>query len=124
MVAKAGAGPEPIPHASLDPEILASAIQFCLTPEASEAAQEIAIKMRGDSGVTAAVDSFHRHLPLDRMRCSIMPDQVAVWKYKEGKHRLILSKTAANILIEHNKINSQNIAWLVGLVLVSCGIYM
>ncbi|KAK5791027.1 hypothetical protein VI817_006336 [Penicillium citrinum] len=109
MIAKAGAGPDPIPHASLEPELLASAIQFCLTPEASAAAQEIAIKMQADSGVTAAVDSFHRHLPLDRMRCSIMPDQVAVWRYKDGKHRLILSKTAAEILIEHNKIDSQNI---------------
>lgn len=113
MIAKAGAGPEPIPHASLKPELLASAIQFCLTPEASAAAQEIAIKMQADSGVTAAVDSFHRHLPLDRMRCSIMPDQVAVWRYKDGKQRLILSKTAAEILIEHNKIDSQNIKWSV-----------
>ncbi|CAI7587687.1 unnamed protein product [Penicillium pancosmium] len=112
MVAKAGAGPEPIPHKDLEPELLASAMQFCLTPEASAAAQEIAIKMQADSGVSAAVDSFHRNLPLDRMRCSIMPDQVAVWKYKNEKHRLILSKTAAEVLIEHNKINSENIKWL------------
>ena len=53
MVAKAGAGPEPLPHASLEPELLASAIQFCLTPEASAAAQEIAVKMQVESGVSA-----------------------------------------------------------------------
>lgn len=111
MVARAGAGSYPIPHASLDPDGLAAAIQFCLTPEAAAAAQEIALKMQTESGVTAAVDSFHRNLPLDRMRCSIMPDQVAVWAYKNEKKRLILSKTAVNILIEHDKIDAKHIKW-------------
>ncbi|KAJ5141647.1 Sterol 3-beta-glucosyltransferase [Penicillium atrosanguineum] len=109
MVARAGAGPSPIPHAELDPDILASAIQFCLTQDAAEAAREIALKMQVESGVSAAVDSFHRHLPIDRMRCSIMPDQAAVWTYGIGKQRLILSKTAVNILIEHDKIDARNI---------------
>lgn len=113
MVARAGAGSYPLPHASLDPENLAAAIQFCLTPEAAAAAQEIAIKMQTESGVTAAVDSFHRNLPLDRMRCSIMPDQAAVWAYKNDKKRLILSKTAVNILIEHDKIDAKHIKWYV-----------
>jgi hypothetical protein len=111
MVARAGAGPSPIPHAELDPDILASAIQFCLTQDAAEAAREIALKMQAESGVAAAVDSFHRNLPLDRMRCSIMPDQAAVWTYGVGKQRLILSKTAVNILIEHDKIDARNIKW-------------
>lgn len=111
MVAKAGAGPEPIPHASLDPQILASAIQYCLTPEAAAAAQEIAVKMQAESGVLAAVNSFHRNLPLDRMRCSILPDQPAVWTYTQGKQSLHLSKTAVNILIEHQRIESTHIKW-------------
>ncbi|OQD75746.1 hypothetical protein PENDEC_c006G05145 [Penicillium decumbens] len=109
MVARAGAGPSPIPHAELDPDILAAAIQFCLTQDAAEAAREIALKMQAESGVAAAVDSFHRNLPLDRMRCSIMPDQAAVWAYDVGKQRLILSKTAVNILIEHDKIDARHI---------------
>jgi hypothetical protein len=111
MVAKAGAGPEPIPHAGLNPENLASAIRYCLTPEAAAAAQEIAVKMKTESGVLAAVNSFHRNLPLDRMRCSIMPDQPAVWTYKKGKQSLNLSKAAVNILIEHQRIESTNIKW-------------
>lgn len=113
MVAKAGAGPYPISHAELDPEILAAAIQFSLTPEAAAAAHEISIKMQTESGVAAAVDSFHRQLPLDRMRCSVMPDQVAVWAYKNEKKRLILSKTAVNILIEHDRIDPNHIKWYV-----------
>lgn len=113
MVAKAGAGPKPIPHASLTPENLSAAIQFCLTPGARAAAHEISSKMQTESGVAAAVDSFHRNLPLDRMRCSVMPDQTAVWSYGKGRRSLTLSKTAANILIEHSKIDAGSIRWCV-----------
>lgn len=113
MVARAGAGPDPIPHASLNPENLAAAIKFCLNPEATAAAREISRKMQRDSGVKAAVDSFHRNLPLDRMRCSVMPDQAAAWSYGKGKQSLLLSKIAVSILIEHGKINTKNIQWYV-----------
>ncbi|RJE26465.1 hypothetical protein PHISCL_01175 [Aspergillus sclerotialis] len=109
MVAKAGAGPSPIPYASLDPETLASAIQFCLMPEAAAAAGEISLKMQAESGVTAAVNSFHRNLPLDRMRCSIIPNQVPVWIYKKGKRPLYLSRTAASVLIKHDRIDATHI---------------
>ncbi|KAJ5808078.1 Sterol 3-beta-glucosyltransferase, partial [Penicillium riverlandense] len=109
MVAKAGAGPDPIPHASLDPDNLAAAIKFCITPEATSAALEISIKMQSESGVAAAVDSFHRNLPLDRMRCSIIPNQVAVWSYGKEKASLNLSKTAVSILIQHNRIDAKQL---------------
>lgn len=111
MVAQAGAGPNPIPHASLDPQNLAAAIQFCLTPEATAAAREIAITMQAESGVAAAVDSFHRNLPLDRMRCSVISGQPAVWVYKKGSRPLNLSKAAVSILIEHDRIDSKHIRW-------------
>ena len=108
MVASAGAGSHPIPHAELDPDILAAAIQFCLTPEAASAAQDIAVKMQAESGVSAAVESFHRNLHLDRMRCSIIPDQVAQWTYTTAKS-LHLSRPAVNILMEHNRIDAKQI---------------
>ncbi|KAJ5884929.1 Sterol 3-beta-glucosyltransferase [Penicillium taxi] len=109
MIAKAGAGPYPIPYTSLNPENLASAIQFCLRPEAEVAAHEISIKMKTESGVEAAVNSFYRNLPLDRMRCSVMPGHPAVWAYTKGKISLPLSKTAVSILLQHERINAQNI---------------
>lgn len=115
MVAKAGAGPSPIPHASLEPENLASAIQFCLTPEAAAAAGEISVKMQAESGVTAAVNSFHRNLPLNRMRCSIVPNQVPVWIYKKGKEPLPLSRTAASVLIKHDRIDATHLKWYIKL---------
>lgn len=121
MVSKAGAGPDPIPHAELNTENLAKAMQFCLTPEATAAAHEISVRMQHETGVATAVNSFHRNLPLDRMRCAIMPNQPAVWEYKKGKNALSLSKVAVNILIENNKIDVNKIQRY-GLVRVYCSI--
>lgn len=109
MVANAGAGPRPIPHASLSTENLSAAIQFCLTPEAASAAQGIAVKMQAESGVTEAVKSFHRNLPLDRMCCEILGDQVAVWNYKKGKQSLKLSKAVVQTLIENSRIKTESL---------------
>ncbi|KAL3480576.1 sterol glucosyltransferase, partial [Aspergillus californicus] len=105
MVARAGAGPGPIPYASLTIENLAAAVEFCLTPEAKAAAQAISHKMRTESGVSVALNSFYRHLPLDRMRCDIMDGQAAVLKYTKGACVLKLSAAAAQTLIEHRKID-------------------
>ncbi|CAG8117443.1 unnamed protein product [Penicillium olsonii] len=104
MIFRAGAGPSPIPYASLNFQRLTAAIQFCLTPEAREAAHRISLKMKNEAGVDAAVESFHRNLPIDRMRCDLIPNQVASWKYKKSAFSLSLSKKAAQILIENHKI--------------------
>ncbi|KAJ5153749.1 UDP-glucuronosyl/UDP-glucosyltransferase [Penicillium coprophilum] len=109
MIARAGAGPKPIPFASLNFERLAVAIRYCLTPEATEAARKVASKMQSESGVIAAVESFHRNLPVDRMRCDLMAHQVAVWRYKKGKGHLSLSNAAVQILIEHQKLNEKHL---------------
>ena len=107
MVARAGAGAhEATPYKKLSANALAEGIQQCLTPEAREAAEQIAksIAEEGD-GAKNAVDSFHRHLPMrgDRsMRCSVLPDRVAVWTLKRSNLRL--SALAAELLIEKKKI--------------------
>lgn len=105
MVAAAGAGPEPIPQKSLTVENLAEAINFCLTPSAAESAQAIAAKMRCDSGVRAAVASFHKHLPRDELECDIIKGQPAVWICSKKRRRLRLSKAAAEILSSHLKVD-------------------
>lgn len=109
MVATAGAGPSPIPYKLLSNERLAQAISFCITPEASNAAQEIAFKMRAESGVKTAVDSFHRNLPLDRLKCDILQDQPATWVYKKAKKPIKLSRIAAQILMNHLKVDRKNL---------------
>lgn len=105
MVAAAGAGPEPIPQKSLTVEKLAEAIRFCLTQGATEAAATIAAKMQSESGVKAAVASFHGHLPREDLECDIIQGQPAVWSCLRKRHRLKLSKMAAEILSSHLKVD-------------------
>jgi hypothetical protein len=113
MIARAGAGPRPIPQASLNARNLADAIRFCLTAEANEAAQKISMKMQTESGLNAAVESFYRHLPAQRMRCQIMPKQAAVWTYTKSKRQIKLSKPAVQTLIDHSKIEVKHLRWSV-----------
>ncbi|KAE8353482.1 hypothetical protein BDV28DRAFT_157025 [Aspergillus coremiiformis] len=109
MVATSGAGAQPIPQRFLTAENLAEAIRYCLTPQAMNAAEDIAIKMLSESGVKSAVESFHRNLPLDRMRCEVLPDQPASWVYKKSAKPIYLSKLATQILLDHSRIDSKNL---------------
>lgn len=110
MVAAAGAGSEPIPHQSLTSENLAKAIRFCLKAEVLAAAKGIAEKMRSESGVVKAVQSFHAQLPTEDLRCDILPDQQAVWKYHGRRRGLKLSRLAAEILKGSSRITHDAIS--------------
>ncbi|KAF2194212.1 glycosyltransferase family 1 protein, partial [Zopfia rhizophila CBS 207.26] len=113
MVAAAGAGPKPIPRKALNARNLAEAIQFCLTPDASIAAQKLAAKIRSESGVKRAVESFHDQLLTHKLQCDILPDRPAAWFYKRtGERPLRLSKLAAEILIEHCRIDQNKLKLL------------
>ncbi|KAH6677700.1 hypothetical protein B0J14DRAFT_536407 [Halenospora varia] len=105
MVAAAGAGPTPIPHKTLNVQTLTEAISFCLTPEASQAAYEISVKMSTETGVHTAVQSFHSNLPLETLSCDILHNQPAAWRYKRKNKTLKLSKVSAELLGEHMKVD-------------------
>lgn len=62
IVARAGAGPAPIPHKNLNVQNLSNAIAKALEPSTLERAQTIALKMQEESGVRHGVNSFHRNL--------------------------------------------------------------
>lgn len=111
MIAAAGAGPRPIPHRSLNVENLANAIAYCLTPEAAAAARSIAQRMATENGVTTAVQSFHRNLPLALLPRDIFPHLPAVWTYKisSNKETVRLSKLAAQVLSSHLKIDPKKL---------------
>ncbi|KAM0321825.1 hypothetical protein ACHAQA_009922 [Verticillium albo-atrum] len=104
MVNAAGAGPMPIPQKQLNSQNLAEAIRDCLTPGALAAAKVMAEKMRQENGVRQAVNSFHANLPLDNMRCDVMPEFPAAWSYKKGSQCLKLSKAAAEILTDGHRL--------------------
>lgn len=102
MVGSAGAGPDPVPYKHLTADKLAEGIKYCITDDARKAAEKIAkdIAEEGD-GAENACRAFHRGLVLQgprSMRCSILPDRVAVWQMKNTKLRL--SAVAAEMLVE------------------------
>ena len=109
MIAASGAGPVPIPQKQLTSNNLAEAIRYCLSHQASQAAHDISGKMKTESGVEAAVASFHRNLPLERMSCDIFLDQPAVWKYTKGKQRIKLSKLAAESVVSTMAIDKKHL---------------
>ncbi|KAI1414887.1 putative glucosyl/glucuronosyl transferase [Hypoxylon sp. FL1857] len=88
MVARAGAGPDPIPHKQLTADRLADAITFCLRPESLERARELASKIAAERGCDMGAQSFHQHLEVDRLRCTLAPSRAAAWRIKRTQVRL------------------------------------
>ncbi|KAH8657897.1 putative glucosyl/glucuronosyl transferase [Xylariales sp. PMI_506] len=88
MVARAGAGPPPIPHKKLTADNLADAIRFCLKPESLERARELANKIVAERGSDMGALSFHQYLEVDRLRCILAPSRPAVWRIKRTQVRL------------------------------------
>ncbi|KAL2814363.1 hypothetical protein BDW59DRAFT_177966 [Aspergillus cavernicola] len=98
IVARAGAGPEPIPYKVLTTEKLATAIYKALQNDTLKKASEIGEDMRAEEGVQNAVCSFYRHLKVESLRCSICPNRPAVWWVK--RLHIKLSAFAAAVLVE------------------------
>ena len=96
MVAKAGAGPLPVPYKQLTAEKLAAAITEALRPETLAKAQELGARIKEENGTEVGGKSFHDMLNVDNLRCSLAPSRVAVWRVKRTQTRL--SALAANIL--------------------------
>ncbi|KAH7351324.1 putative UDP-glucose,sterol transferase [Rhexocercosporidium sp. MPI-PUGE-AT-0058] len=88
-----------------------AAIDFCLNPDVLHAAGNIAAKMRAESGVKTAVESFHRGLPTKKLQCDIIKGQPAVWIYKSGKRRIQMSRVAAQALSNHLKVDPQKLQY-------------
>ena len=108
--AKAGAH-ECIPWKKLTAEKLAEGIKQCLTEESQRNVQKLAdsIAKEGD-GAENAVRSFHQSLPLvgrHNMRCSILEDRVAVWRYRDSSLRL--SAFAAEVLLQAGKTKTSDL---------------
>jgi hypothetical protein len=99
MIAQSGAGPEPLPPRKMTAAALVEAIQFLLREETLAAAKAIARRMENEQGVQAAAESFHRHLPIEKMQCDLIPDQPAVWTLKSGRKPVKVSKVAAEVLV-------------------------
>jgi UDP:flavonoid glycosyltransferase YjiC (YdhE family) len=100
MVAKAGAGPDPIPHKHLTAHNLAESIQTALSSEVQAKAKTLGESIRHETGSETGAKGFLSTLELSR--CDLLPDRVAVWKVKGTGIKL--SALAANTLLEAEAI--------------------
>lgn len=98
MVARAGAGPAPIPFKRLNSHNLSAAIKVALSADTVKKAELMGISMATENGCTNGAESFHANLPLKRMQCSLIPSRTAVWRVKRSGVRL--SALAAAVLEE------------------------
>ncbi|EGX96337.1 glucosyl/glucuronosyl transferase, putative [Cordyceps militaris CM01] len=102
MIARAEAGPEPIPYKDLTAEKLATAIGKCIEPGTIEQAEVLGQRIREEKGTDEGGYSFHKHLEVDKLRCSVAPSHAAAWRVRRTKVRLC--PLAVAVLIDHNVI--------------------
>lgn len=103
VVARAGAGPLPIAFKDLTSDALSAAIKAALQPDICERVSSLASVMSKESGSQEAMNSFHKALDQDALRCSISPSRAAVWRVKQTSIRL--SAFAAAILVEEKTLS-------------------
>ncbi|CAI4219252.1 unnamed protein product [Parascedosporium putredinis] len=102
MIARAGAGPDPVPYKEISAQKLADAIGLALKPEAATRAKELGRKIREEKGADIGGKSFHDRLDLKSLRCSLIPSHAAVWRVRRTE--VLLSPLAAETLVRENTI--------------------
>ncbi|KAL4783745.1 hypothetical protein BJX76DRAFT_348307 [Aspergillus varians] len=107
LVAVNKAGPWPIPFRELTPTRLAEAIHKCLEPATIAKAEQLSQSIRSEDGAKQGVASFHRQLKLSRIRCSLCPDQPAVWRVRKTK--ILLSPLAASVLVRGGHLEPHDV---------------
>lgn len=103
MVAKAGAGPLPIPYKELTADRLADAIMTALEPASVAAAKELAHSITSEQGSKTAAEEFHRALEVDGLRCDLASKHTAVWRVR--KTDVKLSAFAAKVLSDEGLLD-------------------
>ncbi|KAF8544877.1 hypothetical protein BDD12DRAFT_771811 [Trichophaea hybrida] len=105
MVSKAGAGPDPIPHAQLTTENLAEAIQKALSREVQAKAEVMGDSIRTETGSENGARGFLTSIEeMGLSRCDILRDRVAVWNVRGSDVKL--SALAASALVEAKLIEN------------------
>ena len=107
MVAKAGAGPWPIPYKQLTSGKLAASILEALKPEALHRAEELGQSISHEEGTYAGAKDYQNKLNVDSLRCSVAPSRAAVWRVKRTNVRL--SPFAASLLAKEGLLDFGNL---------------
>ncbi|CEJ79832.1 hypothetical protein VHEMI00049 [[Torrubiella] hemipterigena] len=89
MVARAGAGPEPVPFTAMTADSLAESIAFALKPEVQEGAKEMAERIGQEDGAKDTARIFQERLvKTDQLECELCPGRLASWRHKKTGLRL------------------------------------
>ena len=96
VVEKSGAGPRPIPGKSISAKELAEAFRFVHKPTTCDAAKRLSSLISKENGCVAAVNAFHRNLPLARMHSDLEPTFPAC--YRLDNYKLQISRPVAQVL--------------------------
>ena len=101
MIARAGAGPAPIPKNKLSAKRLAEAITEALQPAVTERAFQLSQQIALENGAETGARVFHRTVDLEVLRCALSGQTAAVWKIKRTNLRV--SALSAAVLL-HGRI--------------------
>lgn len=89
MIARAGAGPVPVPFKQMTAESLAESIKFALRPDVEAGAKKMAENIAQENGAEAATQIFlERIIREDELQCDICPNLVAHWRHKKTGRKL------------------------------------
>ncbi|KAJ5214400.1 hypothetical protein N7449_001569, partial [Penicillium cf. viridicatum] len=98
MIARAGAGPEPIPFKKLTAAKLAAAIKDALGCCVRKTSRSLGDLVNEEDGVQVGVRSFHQQLDLSMLKCSLTPMSAATWRVRKTEIRL--GSTSSALLMD------------------------
>lgn len=107
MIARAGAGPKPVPYKKMTAESLAESITFALTDDVKIAVQKMADQIAAEDGAGDTLRAFEQNLNVDDMRCHVLPGRLAVWYDSETKAHL--SGLAVAVLAEKGLLHPKRL---------------
>ncbi|KAI8941132.1 hypothetical protein NX059_002370 [Plenodomus lindquistii] len=110
MIARAGAGPKPVPYKLMTADSLAESITFALKDKVRIACEKMAADIASEDGATETVHAIESNLKIDDMRCHVCPERQAVWLDKKtGTH---LSGMAVCLLTERGLVHPRRVRLL------------
>lgn len=107
MLARAGAGPMPIPFKDMTAESLAESIEFALKPEVQKAAQKMSQQIAQENGAQDTADDIQDRLKIDQLRCDVCPERLATWVHKKTDAHL--SGFAVACLFDESLVQGKDI---------------
>jgi hypothetical protein len=107
VVEKNGVGPRPLPGKDINVDDLAEAFKFVHKPEIKAAAERIRDAILKENGCEEAIQAFHNHLPIARMRSDLESTYTACYRLKE--FHLQISRHVAQVLVISGRIEESQL---------------